>query len=102
MTTTARKGAQGAQAHSACLTTGIGSLPHHNVDAALDFSFRHGIPFLPQIPIRNPWEYMIAQALEGIPGLLAEKDGLVVLDADLWNARASRFGKLLGDAFAKD
>jgi hypothetical protein len=50
-------------------TTGIGSLPHHNIDAALSFSFKTGIPFLPQIPIRNPWEYMIAQALENLPGL---------------------------------
>lgn len=36
-------------------TTAIGSLPHHNVDAALAFSFQLGIPFLPQIPIRNSW-----------------------------------------------
>ncbi len=53
-------------------TTGIGSLPHHNIDAALAFSFQATIPFLPQIPIRNPWEYMIAQALEGVPGLEVE------------------------------
>ena len=33
-------------------------------DAALAFSFSMDVPFLPQIPIRNPWEYMIAQALE--------------------------------------
>ena len=30
----------------AFLTTGIGSLPHHNVDAALEFSLRMDIPFL--------------------------------------------------------
>src|SRR5690242_12697554 len=72
-------------------TTGIGSLPHHNVDAALEHSFRMGVPFLPQIPIRNPWEFMIAQALEGLPGLQVEKDGSVSLDAAVWAGRARAF-----------
>jgi len=90
MTTTARIPA----------TTGIGSLPHHNIDAALEFSFRMGIPFLPQIPIRNPWEYMIAQALEGLPGLQAEADGSVSLNLDVWNSRAHAFQKKLDQAFA--
>jgi hypothetical protein len=81
-------------------TTGIGSLPHHNIDAALEFSFRHGIPFLPQIPMRNPWEYMIAQALEGIPGLEAESDGGVLLDLDVWHGRSRAFQARLDAAFA--
>jgi hypothetical protein len=81
-------------------TTGIGSLPHHNADAALDFSFRHGIPFLPQIPIRNPWEYMIAQALEGLPGLQIDADGSVTLNTDVWISRAASFSERLADAFA--
>ena len=51
-------------------TTGIGSLPHHNIDTALEYSFQFGLPFLPQIPIRSPWELMITQALEGLPGLV--------------------------------
>jgi hypothetical protein len=80
-------------------TTGIGSLPHHNVDAALEFSFKMGIPFLPQIPIRNPWEYMIAQALEGLPGLQADRDGSVTLNTDIWLSRASDFNSKLENAF---
>lgn len=83
-------------------TTGIGSLPHHNADAALEYSFRMGIPFLPQIPIRNPWEYMIAQALEGLPGLQADTDGSVTLNTDIWLSRASNFTARLADAFASD
>ncbi len=71
MTTTAR-------------TTGIGSLPHHNTDAALHFSFQMGIPFLPQIPIRNPSELLIAQALEGLPGLILEEGGLASLNETTW------------------
>ena len=80
-------------------TTGIGSLPHHNIDAALAFSFQTSIPFLPQIPIRNPWEYMIAQALEGIPGLIVEKDGAVSIDIDVWTGRMRAFDERLSNSF---
>lgn len=81
-------------------TTMIGSLPHHNVDAALAMSFQVDIPFLPQIPIRNPWEFMIAQALEGMPGLLVEKDGSTSLDLDVWTGRTHAFNERLLAAFA--
>ncbi len=50
-------------------STGIGSLPHHNVDSALDYSFRHDLPFLPQLPLKNPEEMMVYQTLFGFPGL---------------------------------
>jgi hypothetical protein len=72
-------------------TTAIGSLPHHNIDTALEYSFKFGVPFLPQIPIRNPWEFMIAQALEGLPGLLlqeGQETGGVCLDLDTWKAQS--------------
>ena len=82
-------------------TTGIGSLPHHNADSALEFSLKMGIPFLPQIPIRNPWEFMIAQALEGLPGLQAERDGSCEIDQDLWDARAHEYRKKLESAFKR-
>lgn len=81
-------------------TTAIGSLPHHNTDAALNFSFKLGIPFLPQIPIRNPWEYMIAQALEGMPGLQMEKDATAYLNIDVWAGRSHAFNEKLLDAYA--
>jgi hypothetical protein len=61
-------------------TTGIGSLPHHNVDSALDYSFRHDIPFLPQLPLKSPKEFMVYQTLFGFPGLeLIEKDPVLNL-----------------------
>lgn len=82
------------------LTTAIGSLPHHNIDSALQFSFQLGIPFLPQIPIRNSWEYMIPQALEGIPGLQVEPEGSVLLDLDVWNGRSKAFNEKLLSAFS--
>jgi hypothetical protein len=81
-------------------TTGIGSLPHHNIDAALAFSFQNRIPFLPQIPIRNPWEYMIAQALEGMPGLSVDKEGSSLLDLAVWTGRSHAFNERLLAAFS--
>ena len=81
-------------------TTGIGSLPHHNIDAALAFSFQTSLPFLPQIPIRNPWEFMIAQALEGVPGLEVEPGGSVLLDLDVWTGRSHALNERLLSAFA--
>jgi hypothetical protein len=82
------------------MTTGIGSLPHHNADTALEYAFRFGMPFLPQIPIRNPWEYMIAQALEGLPGLQAQSDGSATLNTDVWLSRAADFSQRLEKALA--
>lgn len=42
-------------------TIGIGSLPHHSTHDAINFSFRHTMPFLPQMTSLG--ERMIAQAL---------------------------------------
>jgi hypothetical protein len=83
-------------------TTGIGSLPHHNIDAALGFSFRSGVPYLPQIPLRNPWEYMIAQALEDLPGLRVERDGEISLNVGIWRSQSDSFRIKLNRAFEKD
>ena len=83
-------------------TTGIGSLPHHNTDAALAYSFRFGIPYLPQIPIRNPWEFMIGQALEGLPGLQVEPDGQASLNLDIWKSESKRLDAKMQEAFSVD
>jgi methionine synthase II (cobalamin-independent) len=98
MTTAERLGAKIIPAS----TTGIGSLPHHNIDAALGFSFRSGIAYLPQIPLRNPWEYMIAQALEDLPGLRVERDGEVSLNLGIWKSQSDSFRVKLNRAFEKD
>lgn len=65
-------------------TTGIGSLPHHNVDAALGYCFQFTIPFLPQLPVRNVREYMIGQALAGLPGLTIGPSGEAFLHTGQW------------------
>lgn len=80
-------------------TTGIGSLPHHNIDAALAYSFKHEIPFLPQIPLRNPWEYMIPQALEKLPGLELGPNGEVWVNMEIWSARTAQLTQVLDRFF---
>jgi hypothetical protein len=87
------------EAELAIETTGIGSLPHPQLDAALQYAFRTSVPFLPQVPIRNAWEFMIAQSLEGLPGLQVEEGGLVSLDLAHWSSRARRLDEKLETAF---
>lgn len=82
------------------LITGIGSLPHHNVDAALDYAFRFSVPFLPQIPVRNPREFMIRQALEKIPGIEAGDRGEVCLRLESWEKQSDALSAELERAFA--
>lgn len=79
-------------------TTAIGSLPHANLDSALEYAFRLDVPFLPQIPIRNPWEFMIPQALEGLPGLELDDDGAVALNVAVWETRQAHFEDRLNAA----
>ncbi len=82
------------------LFTGIGSLPHPNIDSALAYSFRHSLPFLPQIPLRNPWEYMIPQALENLPGLEVDAQGMAQIHLARWTSGAHRFRRTLEETLA--
>jgi hypothetical protein len=86
---------------SKTLTTGIGSLPHHNVDSAITYSFSHSIPFLPQIPIRNAKEYMLSQSLDGLPGLKVQDGGSIVLDLPIWTSGYHALKVKLQKAFEK-
>jgi len=60
------------------LATGIGSLPHKDINAALDLIFKYfpEIPFWPQLPKRDVREGMIAQFSENLPCLKVSRDGL--------------------------
>ena len=60
------------------LSTGIGSLPHTDVEAALDLIFKYTpqIPFWPQLPKRDIREGMIYQFSQGLPCLKMTKQGL--------------------------
>lgn len=58
--------------------TGIGSLPHHDVGAALDAVFRDcpDLPYWPQLPTVSRAEGMNEQAAVGLPGLHMEEGRL--------------------------
>jgi len=62
-------------------TTGIGSLPHTQLELALQQAFAVDIPFMPQLPSTNAAELMIPQALEGMPGLSYDETGESHIDA---------------------
>ena len=74
------------------LATGIGSLPHKDVFAALELIFKYvpEIPFWPQLPKRDVREGMIAQFSEGLPCLKVNSEGLI-FDSRNKDAELERF-----------
>lgn len=72
--------------------TGIGSLPHLDLGAALRIAFDQDIPFLPQLP----GEEMLSAALDGLPGFGA--DGAVDLDG--WRRKRDPFSFAVEGALA--
>src|SRR5690242_246857 len=81
-------------------TTGIGSLPHTQLELALQLALQVDIPYLPQLPTGNPAEFMIPQALEGLPGLASDAEGLCVVDLSTWRAERGAFDEKLQRAFS--
>lgn len=66
------------------LATGIGSLPHKQVQPALDLIFKYTprIPFWPQLPQRDARERMVIQSSEGLPCLRLQGKDLVFDSSD--------------------
>ncbi len=58
------------------LTTGMGILPHRDMDRALKISMSVDIPFWPQLPKMSFFEDMYVQASENFPGIILEPDRL--------------------------
>lgn len=59
----------------------IGSLPHRDVDEAIEFAWRATtIPTIPSLPRRSPAESMVAQALVGIEGVSVGQYGGIAVD----------------------
>jgi methionine synthase II (cobalamin-independent) len=78
-----------------CATTGIGSLPHTQLELGLQAALALDIPFLPQLPMGRPSEFMIPQALDGLPGLRWDDEGMCTVDLEAWEAgRADFQGRL--------
>lgn len=72
-------------------TTTIGSLPHTQRELAIQLALSVDVPCLPQLPQRDPAEYMIPQALEGLPGLSFDAEGTSRVDAAAWQENRRAF-----------
>ena len=83
--------------------TGIGSLPHDDIDAAVAFTLTScpEIPAAPSLPRRNAREGMLGQAAWGIAGVEVREDGSLVVDPCALDPEAPvGDGSLSGEPFA--
>lgn len=64
------------------VATGAGSLPHTDASSAAAFVLRlhPELPAAPQLPRRSPAEGMLAQGVDGIPGVTVAQDGSLDID----------------------
>ncbi len=76
----------------------IGSLPHSQLELALQTTLQLDIPVLPQLPSGNPGELMIPAALEGVPGLSFDEEGLCTIALPVWEEGRSAFDQRLDQA----
>jgi len=81
-------------------TTAIGSLPHTQGELGLQLALQLDIPFLPELPAGNPGEFMMASALEGLPGLDFDAQGMCTVDRRTWEKEGPAFGTALDKALA--
>jgi hypothetical protein len=75
-----------------CATTGIGSLPHSQLELGLQMALQMDVPYVPQLPSGNPSEFMIPAALDGLPGLSFDAEGVCSVDVVQWQAASEQFG----------
>jgi hypothetical protein len=83
-------------------TTGIGSLPHTQLELALQQALLLDIPAAPQLPRRDAAEYMVPQALEGLHGLRADAEGNAELEIGDWRRGAATLDARLDRALEHD
>lgn len=73
--------------------TGVGSLPHRDPVAAAEFVLATtDVPYLPQLPLHDPAEGMLAQWGDGLAGCGAEPGGLGLRHGIEPRGRAAAFG----------
>src|SRR5574340_327406 len=56
------------------MTTGMGILPHKDMERAMAMAMSVDIPFWPQLPKLNYFEDMYVQASENFPGIILEPE----------------------------
>jgi len=81
-------------------TTGIGSLPHTQLELALQQAFQVDVPYLPQLPRNRSAEFMIPQALDGLPGLRWDEEGQCRVNLNEWRRGAPALDRRLDRALA--
>jgi hypothetical protein len=86
----------------ALATSSIGSLPHTQLELALQQALLLDIPAAPQLPRRDAAEYMVPQALEGLHGLRADAEGNAELDLDDWRRGAATLDARLDRALERN
>lgn len=79
-------------------TTGIGSLPHTQLEMAMQQALSTDVPYLPELPKRTPNEALAAQVLDALPGLKLLPGGLLTVDFDGWKAGAFALDARLDEA----
>lgn len=81
-------------------TVGIGSLPHRDVRAAVEFALRTTtFATIPTLPRRSPAEGMIVQAMLGIPGVTIGQYGAIAVDVEAVDPLSPVITDLQHDAF---
>jgi hypothetical protein len=78
--------------------TGIGSLPHSQMEMGLQMALAVDVPYLPQLPAGNPRGLMVPAALEGLPGLELAEDGSCQVDLGAWEAGRGELDERLDQA----
>ena len=81
-----------------CAATGIGSLPMTQVELGLQAALSLDVPYLPQLPVGSPGEFMVPAALEGLPGLRFDAEGVCTVDGAAFAAGRARLADALGAA----
>ena len=74
-----------------CATTGIGSLPHTQLELGLQMALQLDLPYLPQLPQGEPRELMIPSVLDGLPGLSVDAEGQCLVELEAWRAGRDAF-----------
>src|SRR5712691_5031115 len=86
----------------ALATSSIGSLPHTQLELALQQALILDVPAAPQLPRRDPAEYMVPQALDGLPGLRFDAEGNSTVDLEEWRRGSATLGARLERALEHD
>lgn len=76
-------------------TLAVGSLPHTQLELAMQQALSLDVLTLPQLPRCAPSEFMLPQALDGLPGLSSDGEGRTTVDPAAFSQGAPAFREKL-------